>query len=267
MHNLFKNDTDRFKAGHVLMLAGICIASYFGIKTINEIKTFGTIHNSLADIRTIDVSGTGDAFAIPDIAIIHATIEQKAKNVHDAQVPVTEKASELVTFLKKSGIAEKDIKTLNYSANPEYEYPAPCYSGPCPASSRATLIGYTVSQTLSIKIRDIDSVPAITEGIGALKVSSIQGPDFSIDDEDMVKAEARKNAIDDAEAKAKILAKDLGVKLVRVVRFNEGNSSYPMPMYAKMQDAYGVGGGSTAESMPEGESKYTANVTITYEIR
>ena len=38
MQNLFKNDSDRFKAGHVLMLAGICIASYFGIKTINEIK-------------------------------------------------------------------------------------------------------------------------------------------------------------------------------------------------------------------------------------
>ncbi len=268
MHNLFKSDSDRFKAGQIVMLVGICVAAYFGIKTINEIKKFGTIHNSLSDVRTIDVNGTGDAFAIPDVAMLNATVEYKAKNVHDAQIPVKDKIAELVSFLKKSGVEEKDIKTMYYSANPEYSYPAPCYTSPCP-TSRPTLLGYTVSQTVSIKIRNTDDVPKITDGIGTIGVTSISGPDFSVDDEDMVKAEARKKAIDDAQAKAKILAKDLGVKLVRIVRFNEGNNSYPMPMYAKMESAYGGigGGGSDADSMPEGQNKYTSNVTVTYEIR
>ncbi len=266
--SIFQTEKDKIAAKNVALLVGMCLAAFFGMKTINEMKTFGAIKGSLSDTRTIDVNGTGDAFAIADVAMENITVEQKGKNVHDAQVPVAEKIGAIVDFLKQSGVAEKDIKTFNYSANPEYSYPAPCYTSDCPRDVQPKIVGYSVSQTLSVKIRNTDDVGKITDGIGALGVTSISGPDFSIDDEDAIKAEARKNAIDDAKAKAEILAKDLGVHLVRIVRFSEGGGAYPAPMYAKSSLGYGGGVAEDASTqMPVGQNKYTSNVTITYEIR
>ena len=67
-------------------------------------------------------------------------------------------------------------------------------------------------------------------------------------DEDAVRAVARKEAIDEARAKAKILARDLGVRLVRVVNFSENSGGYPIPYYSR--DA-AMGGALEAKAAPE----------------
>jgi len=89
-----------------------------------------------------------------------------------------------------------------------------------------------------------------------------------VEDESAIQTEARDEAIADAKEKAKALAKELGVSLVRIVSFTESNGGYPYPLYDK---AYGMGG-AVAQSAPApeistGENKYTSNVTIVYEIR
>ena len=127
------------------------------------------------------------------------------------------------------------------------------------------IIGYEVSEYISVKIRDLANVGEVLQGIGSIDISEISGPNFSVDNEDGLKAQARKLAIDDAKAKAKVLSKDLGVKLIRIVSFSE-NDNYPM-MYstkgAGIMDSYAT----SAPELPTGENKITSNVTITYEIR
>ena len=108
----------------------------------------------------------------------------------------------------------------------------------------------------------------IVQGIGAVGVSEISGPNFSIENEDKLKETARKMAIDEAKAKAKILSHDLGVRLVRIVNFSE-NGNYPI-MYANkgiaMMDS-AVSEPAASPELPTGENKIISNVTITYEIR
>lgn len=261
----FKNEEDRSRMGKALLTLAFVAVLFVGMKFINEIKWFGSVGQAPAQPNTVDISGTGESFAIPDVATAGFSVMHKGKTVKEAQDVVTKKVNDAVAFLKSAGIAETDIKTLDYSAYPEYNYPV-CRDANC-IDTQPKLIGYTVNQAVSVKVRDTQKVASIVEGLATAGVTGITGPDFTVDNPDGVQAEARKKAIEDAETKAKVLAKDLGVRLVRIVRFSESNGGYPSPMYAKAENsAYGMGGAADAQ-LPAGENKYTAMVTITYEIR
>ncbi len=220
--------------------------------------------------NTITVSGSGEAVAIPDIATFTFTITKEAKTSDDAQKQVTDISNKILDLVKKNGVAEKDIKTTNYSLYPKYDYPQvvcpAIYPSNCP-SGKEVLRGYEISQSFEVKIRDVakaGEIVSLATGAGA---TNINGPIFGVDKEDDVIAEARNEAISKAKAKAESIAKGLGVRLVRVVSFNENDNLYTQPM---MNKAYGMGGGDVAVSAPQlptGESKYQRTVQITYEIR
>jgi uncharacterized protein YggE len=265
--NTFFDKKSASQMGKVFLFLGILTMLYMGMKFVNEAKKFTTSDKDISQVSTIDVSGTGTAFAIPDIAVESFTVQEKAATVHDAQGAVTKKINAAMAFLKTAGVAEKDIKTSNYTAYPEYSYPSPCTDRGClSVNTTPKLIGYTVSETIVVKVRDTSKVGAIVDGLGAAGVTGLSGPDFTVDNPDAVNAEARKEAIADAQQKAQVLARDLGVSLVRVVRFSENGGGSPSPYYAKADMAMGMGG-ATTPAMPAGENKYVSNVTITYEIQ
>ena len=254
------------KTALVLM---IVLSLYFLTRTISEIKNYDNIPSGAAPSNVISFQGAGEVFASPDLATINLTIRENAKDVKTAQAKVTAKESAVLAFLDKNGIAKKDIKTENYSSYPKYDYGTPCYGGmgiPC-RQDAPKIIGYETSEYLSVKIRDLAKAGTILESVGAVGISEISGPNFSIENEDGLKEQARKIAIDDAKAQAKVLSKDLGVKLVRIVSFSE-NGNYPM-MYATKGAVSMMDSVSSAPipELPTGENKITSNVTITYEIR
>ncbi len=130
------------------------------------------------------------------------------------------------------------------------------------------VIGYTVNQSTEVKVRDTAKVGELLSALGDAGISQLYGPNFTVEDSDAVQAEARKEAIEEARAKAKILARDLGVSLVRGVNFSESSGGYPMPYYRS--DVMGMGGAMEAKVAPEiaaGENEIVSQVYITYEIR
>ena len=216
---------------------------------------------------TISFSGDSEVFAAPDIAIVSVTVREEGKDVKTAQDKATAKEKAVLEFLSEQGIEKKDIKTESYNSYPKYDYGTPCYGMYCPERT-PKIIGYEVSEYISVKVRDLDKAGTLVQGIGALGVAEFSGPTFSIENEDGLKAEARKMAIDETKAKAESLAEDLGVRLVRIVSFNEGD--YPGLMYNFAVAEKAMDSGAAAAPSPElpmGENKITSNVTITYEIR
>lgn len=232
--------------------------------------------------NTIVITGHGEISAVPDIANIYFTITKDAQTVKDAQAGVAVIEGKALALLETKGIALKDIKTTNASFNPKYEYrQAVCPSIPmgagtagitvnptspyyCPPSKQV-ITGYTASENITVKIRNTDSVGDIMQGLGTTGVSDLSGPNFAIDNEDSLKAQARKIAIDEAQAKAKVLAKDLGIRLGKMTSFNE-SGNYPTPMYDKAM--MGASSASPAPAvLPTGENLITSDVTITYEIK
>ena len=215
--------------------------------------------------NTISFSGHGEVTAAPDIANIYFTISQDAKTVKDAQAGVALIEKKALDLLKAKGVDDKDIQTTNASFYPKYDQvQVYCVTFPCPRKN-PVIVGYTASESISVKIRNIDSVGDIMQGLGTTGVSDLNGPNFAIDKEDALKAEARKKAIDDAKVKAKVLAKDLGVRLVKITSFSE-NGNYPI-MYAKGVMADSVSSAPAPAVIPKGENTISSDVTITYEIR
>lgn len=251
-----------------LVAVGVILAGFLAMKTLAEIKSYGIIGKDVPPQSTITVSGKGEKFATPDIAEFSFSVTNEAKTVADAQKNTTKTMNEAIATVRAFSVEEKDIKTTGYNIFPRHEYRkavVPCNEFECPPGNQV-LIGYQVSQSVSVKVRKIEDAGAILSKIGEIGVSEVSGLTFSIDKEDEVKNEARSIAIKDAQTQAAVLAKQLGVKLVRIVNFSESGN---FPIYYGKAASFGVSGDAAAPApeIPPGENIVTSNVTITYEIR
>lgn len=246
------------------------LALFLFVATVNELKSSRYIGSGISPTNTITVSGEGNVYAIPDVATFSVTVSETAKDVETAQTAATKKSNDIIKYLKDQDIDEKDIQTTDYSVNPHYEWSqTACAAGSsyCEPGKRV-LTGYDVSQTISVKVRETSKAGAVLSGVGSRGASNVSGLSFTVADQNLLEDQARDKAIQDAEDKAKTLAKQLGVSLVRITNFYEsGGPVY----YAKAMDsmAYGMGGASEAAPAPElptGQNKITSSVSITYEI-
>ncbi|MEK7180380.1 MAG: SIMPL domain-containing protein [Patescibacteria group bacterium] len=250
---------------HGLFLV-IVLAFFLVVVSMKTLKEYRYVGADIPPVNVISFSGKGEVIVIPDTATFTFGVTEEAKNVKDAQLKVTQKINLALARLKDLSIAEKNIKTISYNVYPKYEYEKQiCTQYSCPPS-RSTLVGYTVTQTIEVKVEDIDTAGAVLGAIGEVGATEISGLTFTSKDEEGQIREARKKAIEDAKQKASILAKDLGVRLVRIVNFSEGGS---YPFYYRA--AYGMGGAEKdvilpAPSLPIGENKVISEVTITYEL-
>ncbi len=246
----------------------VILCVFFAIKTINEIKSGELIGTDKPAVNMITVSGKGEVLAVPDIATFDFTVTENAKTVSDAQKMATDKTNKAIAYLKSQGVADKDIKTTSYNIYPKYEFMNSICTrdGLCP-QGKQILTGYEVSQSIEVKVRNIDKAGVLLAGVGELGVENVNGLTLAVDKQDELLKDARTKAIADARADADRIAKDLGVKIVRVTSFTEENGGVIMPLMYKSADM-GMGGETApAPQIPAGENKITSNVTVTYEIR
>ena len=247
------------KLGALLLLVTSVFVGLLAINSLTELFEPRLIVGNM-----ISVEGTGRVTAIPDIATITFTVREEAQNASSAQDTAAQKVNVALAVLEGLGVEEEDIKTTSYNVSPKYSRAQPCYSGYCPEYDQK-IIGYTTSQTVEVKVRDTSKTGDVLSQLGDSGVSNIYGPSFTVDDPDALKAEARKMAIEEARTKAKGLAKDLKVSLVRVTGFWENTGPY-------YEDSYGFGGEYAVSSksipeLPTGESEIVVSVSISYEIR
>lgn len=249
----------------------IALTVFLAVGALSTFKSMRYIGSGVAASNTITVAGEGEVFAVPDTATFSVTVMETAKDVTTAQTAATKKSNDIVAYLKAEGIEDKDVQTTDYSVQPQYEWVrVPCTADGFCADGRQNLTGYSVSQTVTVKVRDTEAAGTLLSGVGSKGASSVSGLQFTIDDQDVLEAEARDEAIADAEERAKELARALGVRIVRVVGFSE-NGGYPPIYYGKdmavAQMAEGGRGGAPAPDLPVGQNKIISNVSVTYEIR
>jgi uncharacterized protein YggE len=223
-----------------------------------------------ANQSTITVSGKGEVNAVPDIATITFSITKDAKTVKEAQALVSEVQNKVIASLKENKIEEKDYKALNSSFYPKYEYQntSSRYAPEIaiyPPVGKSVIVGYTATLSMQVKVRDTDNAGKVITDLGTLGVTDLSGPNFEIDNEDSLKAEARKKAIEEAKNKAKVLSRDLGVRLGRITSFSE-TPSYGTPIYYAKAESLDASAGANL-ALPKGENTITSEVSITYKIK
>ena len=234
--------------------------------------------NESYDENTISVTGNAEVNATPDVATFSFTVKETAKTTDAAQEIVSEKISTIIDGLEDADVEEEDIKTQSYNIYPKYEWVKVDQQQQdigvdgtifFPGQDRKQVqTGFDVSQNVSVKLRDFDKVGEVLELFAETGVENLNGPNFQIDEPDELQDEARAMAIDEAQEKAKQLAKDLGVKLGKVVSFNEGGGGYyPEPYYAKSLDFAVAESAAFEPELPVGENTVSSSVTIIYSIK
>jgi uncharacterized protein YggE len=230
----------------------VLVGAFLIVKTNQELNTAATTN-------TVSFSGQGKVMAKPDIGLVDLSIVTEAPTSKAAQDENSRKSKAMTDFLKKQGIAEKDIKTTGYNIYPQYDY----------TSGKSVLRGYQVNQTTQVKVRDLTKADDILTGVVSAGVNQVNQLQLTVDDPEKLRNEAREKAIKDAKSKAQELQSQLGVRLGHIVNFMEDTNGNGGVVYLKSSDAYGRGG-AVPQSAPEistGENEIIVNVTITYQIR
>jgi len=243
----------------------VILSIFLLAQTISTATHFGRA-DGVPATDTITVSGTGKASLAPDVAEVTFTVQNTEAKVADAQAATTKQVNAAIAFVKEQGIAEKDIKTLSYNVYPQYDYTR-CVAGQMCPPSTPKISGYQVSETVQVRVHNLDLTGSLLQGLGSLEVQNISGPNFTLDNPNAGQDAARANAIDDAKTKAQVLARQLGVRLVKIVNFSESTGAYPVMYSAMAKDSAAGMGGAVAPQLPTGENEYNSSVSITYEIR
>lgn len=251
-----------YKWGKIVL---IVLAVFLGTMALNGLKG---LRNPNPVYNAITVNGEGEAVAVPDVASFTFTVSQDAKTVADAQSGVTAKMDAILAALKGVGIEEKDVQTSDYSVYPKYTYvSAACSVNYCPPSKQVQ-DGYTANHSVTVKVRDTEKAGDALAAAGDKGATNLSGVSFTVDDQDKVVDEARAKAIANAKQKAEMLAKELGVRIVRVMGYNDNIGGGPMPYYAeRSSNGMAMDVQAKAPTLPAGQNKVSVSVSVTYEIR
>lgn len=209
----------------------------------------------------IVVSGQGSADIAPDMAVLQLTVTREEKTARAALDANSAAMAEVLKALRAEGIAERDLQTSNFSIQPKYVYPSQKSQD---EDRSPRIVGYTVRNGLSVRVRELGKLGAIMDKSVTLGVNEGGNILFTNDDPSPAIEQARARAVADAMSKAKALAAAAGVTLGKVLELSE--QSYqpgPVPM-AKSEMLMA----RSADSVPvaAGENSYQITVNMIYGI-
>jgi uncharacterized protein YggE len=204
----------------------------------------------------LDVSATGEVSRVPDVAIISAGVMTRSAS---ATAAISENAARMERVreaLKRAGIADRDIQTSNISLNPEYRYQE---------NQPPQLTGYTASNTVNVRFRDIRNTGRILDALVAQGANQINGPNLTIDKPDAALDEARTKAVAAGRARAELYARALGMRVVRLLSVSEsGGYSVPQPMVMMRAERGGV---AADTKIDPGEQQVQVTVAMSFELQ
>ena len=240
-----------------LFLATLGLLSVTAIVIVSLVTT-----NRLNNQDRFAVTGSGTVYAKADIANIVVGFKSGVKKTAaEATAENTKKMNNIIGALKKLDIEEKDIQTTEYTLSPVYNWTN---------EKGQELVGYEVSQNLTVKIRDLNKIGDViarTTEQGANQIGSVN---FTIDDEFELRNQARALAIKKAQEKARLIAEQSGMKLGKIKGFSEGSNDATPILYSNakvMLSQEGAGMDLSEPLIPSGQNEIKVDVTLMYEVR
>lgn len=202
----------------------------------------------------LTVSASGVKKAMPDVAYLSVAVTTQNKAMKKAQSANRETMNKLSEALKAAGLTDGDIRTVNYSVSPMYDY----------TSVTGKITGYEVTNMLELTIKDIDAVGDYIDIAAANGANTNYSIRFDILDSSGYYNEALTDAVGKAKAKADAIAAAGGYQIIGTLDVSESQSYYS-PQYRYAVDE--ADGAEEATPVNAGELEITANVTIVYRIQ
>ena len=192
----------------------------------------------------------------PDLVMVGAGVTSEALTAVEAMRLNAVEMRRVIAAIRELGIADKDIQTTGINLNARYDYDR--------ETQRNVFVGYTVSNRVSVKLRDIDRTGAALDALVVAGATDFSGPSFSIEDDTAAKDAARTSAVARAQARAEAYAALYGYSGVRVLAVSEamtGQTSAPEMMLRSVA----MDSAMSAPVMP-GEVSTGVSITVKYEM-
>lgn len=206
------------------------------------VMILGLAGAAVASERTMPLSGVGAVVAVPDMAVISVGATHQAKTAKAAMGAVNKVSGAMLDVLQAAGIDATDMQTSRLSLSPVYDRRSREDGGP-------TLVGFSASNQMTVRVREIDQVGVVLGELVAAGANDMGGIRFELSDPGPLQDEARKLAVADARARAELFAQAAGVRLGRIMTISEAGGSVPRPEMmraAAMADAVPVAAGELA---------------------
>ena len=219
-------------------------------------------HDEVPEKPAVTVTGQGQMSLAPDTAFVTVGIETTGKTVADAQRQNRLIMNKVVERLRALQIDNERIQTASFIVSPQYKPPPKRSEAP---AERPEIIGYVISNTVAVEVRNLEKVGPVIEESLAAGANQFQGLHWALRDEQQAKLGALRQAAAKAREKAAALSEALKVKLIRLLKATEESHVVrSMPRVARSMMATDGGGGEMA--VFSGEIKVEATVTLIYEI-
>jgi uncharacterized protein YggE len=205
----------------------------------------------------LDISATGEVTRVPDIAIISTGVVTRAATATAAIQQNATRMERVRAALRRAGIEDKDIQTSSINLNPEYVYAE---------RQPPRLTGYTASNQVSVRFRDIRKTGEILDALVAEGANQINGPSLTIDKPEQALDEARLKAVANGRARAELYARALGMRVTRLLSVSESGgyaAPPPMPMYARAEAM----SADASTKIDPGEQKVQVSVAMSFELQ
>lgn len=233
----------------ILVVAALIGLSIFPLARSAQAQTTG-----ITPLRQVTVIGHGEVKVVPDTAIISIGVETAGKTAKEALNANNTQAADIQKKLTELKIDAKDIQTSGFNIYPTYN------------NNDQQITGYRVSNTVTVKIRDLTKVSGLLDQVVQAGANSIYGISFTVDNPRALLDQARTQAMQDAKARADLLAKAGGASVGEVQIITENVGSVPVPIAAY---ARGALASDTDSSVPvqSGEQTVGIDVQVTYALK
>ena len=212
------------------------------------------------------VNGVGTVVTEPDITNLSLGVEARASTVTVARDQAAVAMTTIVAFLISNGVAERDIRTQSFNISPQYTFRERLENGL--RINERVLTGYQVTNTLSVKVRDLDQTGAILDGVVTAggNLVRVNGISSSVDNPSPLKIQARELAVQEAMQKAQELATLAGVALGQLMFISEISSS-PIFNQVEARGDYARASSFTSTPISGGETQIQVSVQAVFAIQ
>jgi hypothetical protein len=202
------------------------------------------------------VTGMGKVAVSPDIARVTVGIQENGPTVKAAQDTMNTKINAVSDSIKKIGIDKKDIKTTNYSIQPNYDY----------ANGKQNITGYSAQTNLEIIVRELEKANSVIDVATGAGANTVGGLTFDVEDKSKAENEARKLAVQEAKKKAEEASKTAGFTIGKMLNYQESFNRFGEPRPLMMAAKADMNESVQTELEP-GSKDLTLTVTMSFEIR
>ena len=226
----------------------------------------------------LSLTAEGRSERVPDLAMFSAGVVTTGVTASEALGANSRQMDRVVAALKRSGIADRDIQTSAISLSPRYNNPDSEAQARAretrqpyiPSNEPPRIIGYEARNSVQVRVRRLGEMGRIIDTLIEAGANEVNGPSFTLDDQNAALDEARTEAVAVGKQRAELYARAAGMRVVRLLSMSEGGGYYPVQQAIVVTGSRAGGYGAPPPPPPApvspGELSLGVNLSMQFEI-